>query len=213
MNRIEIIKGDITKLRFDAIVNSANKSLLRGGGVDGAIHKAAGVELEQECIELYGCKTGQAKITKSYNLFNHGVSWVIHAVGPRWFDGNYNEEELLRNAYKRALQLLIDYKTVYPEQCLKVLDKYIVEISEEEKKKLRNEVYNTAKQYVEENPIKTVAFPSISTGIYNFPLEKAIPVVLSEIEKFLDKNTQIKKIAVVCFDDRTYECYSNTLNL
>jgi O-acetyl-ADP-ribose deacetylase (regulator of RNase III) len=163
---IEIIEGDITKLKVDAIVNAANTSLLGGGGVDGAIHRAAGSELLKECRKLNGCKTGEAKITKGYNL---PAKYVIHTVGPVWFRGINNEDELLSNCYKNSLNLAVEYK------------------------------------------IKTIAFPSISTGVYSFPFERAANIAVNTVRKYLEKENSIDKVIFVCFGAEAFEIYKKII--
>ena len=163
INRLDVIKGDITKQVIDAIVNAANSSLLGGGGVDGAIHRAAGPKLVMECMKLHGCKTGQAKITKGYRL---PAKWVIHTVGPVWQGGNRGEDGLLADCYRNSLELAARYG------------------------------------------IKTIAFPSISTGAYRFPVERAAVIAFNEIKGFLDTNSNIEKVLMVCFDEDTYREYT-----
>lgn len=162
----EIIKGDITKINVDAIVNAANNSLLGGGGVDGAIHRAAGPELLEECRKLHGCETGQAKITKGYKLPSR---WLIHTVGPVWHGGNNNEDNLLVSCYRNSLELAV------------------------------------------QNGIKTIAFPSISTGAYRFPVDRAAEIAVREIKSFLEAKTSLEEVFMVCFDENTFEAYTNEL--
>ncbi len=160
MSKISIIKGDITKVKAEAIVNAANKTLLGDEGVDGAIHGAAGPKLLEECKKLGGCETGEAKITKGYNLL---AKYIIHTVGPIWRGGNQDEEEKLASCYKNSLKLAI------------------------------------------ENKIKSIAFPSISTGAYGFPIEKAVPIALKEVKKFLEENNGIKEVIFVLFSDKDFQ--------
>ena len=167
MQRIEVVLGDITKVKVDAIVNAANKTLLGGGGVDGAIHRAAGPELLEECRTLNGCETGQAKITKGYRLH---AKYVIHTVGPIWRGGNAREDELLASCYSSSLKLAV------------------------------------------ENNIKTIAFPSISTGAYSFPVKRAAEIAIKEIARFLQDNESIENVLMVCFDEKTMEAYSEALS-
>ncbi|AKB43603.1 O-acetyl-ADP-ribose deacetylase [Methanosarcina vacuolata] len=157
-DRITVIQGDIVKLEVDAVVNAANSTLLGGGGVDGAIHRAAGQELLEECKGLKGCATGEAKITKGYFL---PAKWIIHTVGPVWQGGQKGEDSLLASCYRKSLELAREYT------------------------------------------IKTIAFPAISTGAYNFPSERAAGIAVSEIAKFLQGNGLPEKVFLVCFNKET----------
>ena len=167
MTEIQVLKGDITKLKVDAIVNAANTSLLGGGGVYGAIHRAAGKELVEECRTLNGCKTGQSKITKGYNL---PAKYVIHTVGPVWHGGNKKERELLKSCYETALNL------------------------------------------AKENGIKTLAFPSISCGIYHFPLEEACKIATDTVKEFISQNSCFEKVIFIDINVTIIEIYKRILN-
>ncbi len=165
-NRIQVIEGDITKQAVDAIVNAANTTLLGGGGVDGAIHRAAGPELLVECRGLGGCPTGQAKITKGYSL---PAKWVIHTAGPVWRDGNHGEDELLASCYRNSFAL------------------------------------------AERHGLKSLAFPSISTGAYGFPTERAARIAVAETRKCLKTATSVESVRLVCFGKPASELYSRVL--
>ena len=166
MERLQTVLGDITKQSVDAIVNAANCSLLGGGGVDGAIHRAAGPELLAECRTLHGCETGQAKITKGYRL---PAKHVIHTPGTVWHGGNNGEAELLASCYRSCLTL------------------------------------------ASENGCKTVDFPSISTGVYHFPLDKAAAIASKTIKEYLDAHPEIERVRMVCFDERTKAAYDSAI--
>jgi len=161
-HRIAVVEGDITRQAVDAIVNAANNALAPGGGVAGAIHRAAGPGLWEECRTLGGCETGEAKITKGYNL---PARWVIHTVGPVWQGGDRGEDESLARCYRSCLAL------------------------------------------VEWYAVKTIAFPSISTGIYGFPMERAARIAVTEIKSFLERNTSVEKVFLVCFGERAHQCH------
>jgi len=160
--KIEIIQGDITQLKVDAIVNAANQSLLGGGGVDGAIHRAAGPQLLEECRTLGGCPTGEAKITAGYNL---PARHVIHTVGPVWNGGGHNENNLLASCYRNSLQLAVNYK------------------------------------------LRSIAFPSISTGVYGFPIERASRIALRVILDFITTEESSPRVVMTCFSEQDLEAY------
>lgn len=165
--KIELMKGDITKVSTDGIVNAANKTLLGGGGVDGAIHSAAGPELLVECRGLGGCETGQAKITSGYRL---PARYIIHTVGPIWQDGKSREEEFLASCYRNSLML------------------------------------------AKEHSLKTIAFPSISTGAYHFPIERAATIALKTVKTFIEKNpTVFEKVVFVLFSEQDFKIYRDLI--
>lgn len=158
---LSIIHADITTLKVDAIVNAANTSLLGGGGVDGAIHRAAGPELLAECRTLGGCRTGEAKVTKGHRL---PATYVIHTVGPVWHGGSQREDEELASCYRAC--------------------------------------FDAAQEY----GVRSIAFPSISTGAYGFPLERAVVIALREIGEALRRDPTLE-VTIACFDDRTLKAY------
>lgn len=166
---VEMRQGDITKVTdVSAIVNAANKSLLGGGGVDGAIHRAAGRELLEECRTLHGCETGEAKITGAYNL---PCEYVIHTVGPVWAGGKYREPELLANCYRNSLAL------------------------------------------AESNGIRTVAFPSISTGVYSYPLAGAADIAVETVIEYVKAHPDaFDLVCWVLFDPISKAAYDTALD-
>ena len=166
---IKAIKGDITKITdVQAIVNAANESLLGGGGVDGAIHKAAGKGLLRECQTLGGCRTGEAKITGAYDL---PCDHVIHTPGPIWRGGRRNEAELLASCYRNCMRLAV------------------------------------------ENGIRSIAFPSISTGVYSYPLDETAEIAVNTVKEFMTEHPgEIDLAEWVLFDDKTYRAYEKVIN-
>jgi O-acetyl-ADP-ribose deacetylase len=166
VSALEAVQGDITTQGLDAIVNAANTTLLGGGGVDGAIHRAAGPELLEECRRIGGCPTGEARITRGYRL---RARHVIHTVGPVWQGGTHGEPELLRRCYVNALRLAA------------------------------------------EHGIQSLAFPSISTGAYRFPLEQAAKIAISTVEAELARPTSVALVRFVCFSAADLTVYRRLL--
>ena len=166
LDRISVVEGDITDQEVDAIVNAANRALLGGGGVDGAIHRRGGPELLEECRTLGGCETGQAKITRGYAL---PAKWVIHTVGPVWRGGGSDEDALLAGCYRNSLAL------------------------------------------AEQNDVRTIAFPSISTGVYGFPAARAARIAVAETVGFLRGHDLPEKVIFVCFGPDAHECHRAAL--
>jgi O-acetyl-ADP-ribose deacetylase (regulator of RNase III) len=164
--KIELVRDDITAQDTDAIVNAANHTLLGGGGVDGAIHQAAGPELLEECRTLSGCQTGEAKITKGYHL---RAKCVIHTVGPVWRGGESNESALLRACYENSLRLAA------------------------------------------ENNCRTVAFPSISTGAFGYPIKSAAPIALGSVAHALGAFPDIEMVRFVLYNSADFIVYRDTL--
>lgn len=166
MSKLDITLGDITKLQVDAIVNAANATLSGGGGVDGAIHRAAGLKLLEECRTLGGCPTGQARITAGYDL---PARHVIHTVGPIWRGGTYDEPRLLADCYRHSLELAVT------QRC------------------------------------KTVAFPSISTGAFHYPLAEAAKIAVATILAFLEEDDSLDQVFMVCFNEETKAAYDDAM--
>ena len=166
MKKINVVQGDITRAQVDAIVNAANTTLMGGGGVDGAIHRAAGPDLYLACRKFNGCPTGEARITSGFNL---PARYIIHTPGPIWHGGDGNERQLLTNSYRNSLRL------------------------------------------AEEHGCRSVAFPSISTGVYAFPLELAAPIALTTIRYFLDTAAVVETVTMVCYDPQTLAAYRQAL--
>lgn len=166
--RFDIIVGDLTQSDSEAIVNAANNTLLGGGGVDGAIHRAAGPELLAECRGLHGCETGQAKLTRGYRL---KARYVLHTVGPVWQGGTYGEAALLASCYRSCLKLASDHG------------------------------------------IRTVDFPSISTGIFGYPVALAATVAERAILEYLDGHPEIERVRMVCHTQQAAAVYRQAYNL
>jgi len=165
-DRLVLVEGDLTRQVVDAIVNAANTSLLGGGGVDGAIHRAAGPELLAECRTLGGCPTGQARLTKGYRL---PARHVIHTVGPVWSGGGRGEAALLASCYRQSLTLAAAHR------------------------------------------LRTIAFPSISTGAYGFPMDRAARIAVRECRAFLAAHPDFERITLICFGPAAMKCHQQAM--
>lgn len=163
---MELVRGDITRQRVDAIVNAANKSLLGGGGVDGAIHRAAGPRLLEACRSLNGCDTGDAKITGGFDLT---ARYVIHTVGPVWQGGGKGEKEKLASCYRRSLEI------------------------------------------ADENSLRSVAFPNISTGVYGYPKKGAADIAIRTVRETIPRLKSIQKVIFCVFDEENHSIYNEKL--
>ncbi len=163
---LELWQGDITGQDTDAIVNAANRTLLGGGGVDGAIHRAAGSQLLEECRTLGGCATGDAKITEGYRL---KAKHVIHTVGPIYYSAGKKAPELLASCYRRSLEVASAHE------------------------------------------LQSIAFPSISTGAYGYPLQEAAPIALKTVRDYLQAHSDIQKVRFVLFGPEAYQAYEKAL--
>jgi O-acetyl-ADP-ribose deacetylase len=166
---VELVEGDITAQHVDAIVTAANSALRGGGGVDGAIHRAAGPELLRACRALGGCDTGDAVWTPAFALESNGVRCVVHAVGPVWHGGKQNEDALLARAYTRAVEV------------------------------------------ADAQGCKSIAFPSISSGVYGFPIERAAPLAVEALRKAVKRAKNVRKCVLVAFDRATHAAFSEAL--
>ncbi|MDI7277584.1 MAG: O-acetyl-ADP-ribose deacetylase [Anaerolineae bacterium] len=166
--RLELVQGDITRQEVDAIVNAANPGLLGGGGVDGAIHRAGGPEILAECRQLGGCPPGEARVTTAGRL---KARYVIHAVGPVYYDGKSGEPETLASAYRHSLEL------------------------------------------ASQRGLRSVAFPSISTGAYGYPVRQAAPIALRTVIGYMREHPEIELVRFVLYDTPTFDVYQGALGV